>query len=164
MHKVLGAGVVWAVLVGSAQAQPLELGGIGVSRDVPCKGQDVVITGNGNQFILSGDCGQVEVHGSEHVVQLGDAASLAVTGGENRIDAARIGGLQVEGTDQQVSAQVEGDGKPAAVAVYGADNVLRLDFHGPVQVEVNGSGQQVNWQGDEPEIATSGIDHRIERQ
>lgn len=163
MHKVLGAGVIWAVLAGTAVAQPLELGGIGVSRDVPCKGQDVIITGNGNQFSLSGDCGRVEVHGSEHVVQMGDAISLEVTGGENRIDAAHIGGLQVEGTEQQVSAHVQGGEAPATVAVYGADNVLRLDLKGPVQIEVTGSSQHLLWQGDEPEINTSGIEHRIER-
>mgnify|MGYP007008292321 CR=1 FL=1 len=50
MHKVWIAGAMLAVSLGTAQAQALDLHGIGVSRDVPCKGQDVIVTGNGNQF------------------------------------------------------------------------------------------------------------------
>lgn len=57
MRKVLAAGVMVAAC--AAQAQTLDLHGIGVSRDVSCKGLDVIVTGNGNQFRLTGDCGQV---------------------------------------------------------------------------------------------------------
>ena len=78
MHKVWIAGAMLAASLGTAQAQALDLHGIDVSRDVPCKGQDVIVTGNGNQFRLTGDCGQIEVNGSDQQVSFGKAAGLVV--------------------------------------------------------------------------------------
>ncbi len=165
MHKVMAVSVICAALATTAQAATLELHGIGNSRDVTCKGQDVSISGIDNHFRLSGDCGRVEVHGSKHVVSLDNAASLEVTGGENQIEAARLGGLDVDGADHQITAQVQGDGQqPAQVVLYGGGSVLTLDLRGPVRLEVNGSDQQVTWQGDDPEVETSGFNHRLQRQ
>ncbi|MBH3341380.1 DUF3060 domain-containing protein [Pseudomonas mendocina] len=163
MHKVLAVGVVVAAWLSTAQAQTLELDGIGVSRDVPCNGLDVIITGNGNQFRLAGDCGQVEVGGSEQQVSFGEASSLVVTGVNNRVEAERVGGLDVSGSEHRIDSQVQGSGQPAQVALYGEGHVLDLDLSGPVQIEVNGIGQQLTWRGDEPQIETSGVEHRIER-
>ena len=165
MHKVMAVGALCAALATPAQAGTLELDGMGNSRDVACKGQDVSVTGNANHFRLIGDCGRVEVHGTEHVISLGKVASLEVTGGENRIEAERVGGLDVSGTDHQVTAQVQGnDREPASVAVYGGENTLILDLQGPVRLEVNGLRQQVTWRGDELTVETSGGEHRIQRQ
>ncbi len=165
MHKVLGTGVLLLTLAGATQAQEaMELGGIGVSRDVPCQGRDVIITGNANEFRLEGGCGQVEVQGSQHVLRLDSASSLEVSGADNRVDAERIGGLAVDGSGHRISAEVRGAGQPAAVTLHGAENILQLDLEGPASIEVNGIGQQLAWKGDEPEIATSGTDHRIERK
>ncbi|MBD9426065.1 DUF3060 domain-containing protein [Pseudomonas sp. PDM15] len=165
MHKVLGAGALLLTLTGAAQAQEaMELDGIGVSRDVSCKGRDVIITGNANEFRLDGDCGRVDVQGSEHVLRLGSAASLEVTGAENRVDVGHIGGLAVNGSGHRINAEIRGEGQSPTVAIYGAENILQLDLEGPVSIEVNGIGQQVAWEGEEPEISTSGTDHRIERK
>jgi hypothetical protein len=165
MHKVMAVSVICAALATTAQAATQELHGIGNSRDVTCKGQDVSITGADNHFRLSGDCGRVEVHGSKHVVSLDNAAGLEVTGAGNEIQAGRLGGLDVDGADHRITAQVQGDGQqPAQVVLYGASNVLTLELQGPVQLEVNGISQQVTWQGDDPDVETSGIDHRLQRQ
>lgn len=165
MHKVMAVSALCAALATTVQAATLELHGIGNSRDVTCKGQDVSISGADNHFRLSGDCGRVEVHGSKQVVSLDNAVSLEVTGGGNQIEAARVGGLDVDGADHQITAQVQGDGQqPAQVVLYGASNVLTLELQGRVRLEVNGSKQQVTWQGDDPEVETSGFDHRLQRQ
>ena len=165
MHKVMAVSALCAALATTVQAATLELHGIGNSRDVTCKGQDVSISGADNHFRLSGDCGRVEVHGSKHVVSLDNAVSLEVTGGGNQIEAARVGGLDVDGADHQITAQVQGDGQqPAQAVLYGASNVLTLELQGPVRLEVNGSKQQVTWRGDDPEVETSGFDHRLQRQ
>lgn len=164
MHKVWVAGAMLAVSLGTAQAQTLDLHGIGVSRDVPCKGLDVIVTGNGNQFRLTGDCGQVEVNGSEQQVSFGKAAGLVVTGVKNRIEAERVTGLEVSGSEHQIDTEVRGnDQQPAQIAIYGEGNVLKLDLDGPTQIEVNGLNQQLTWRGDEPQIETTGVEHRIQQ-
>ncbi|PAU64761.1 hypothetical protein BZL41_08955 [Pseudomonas sp. PIC25] len=163
-HGMKMAGMVLAVMVGAAQAQTTELDGIGVSRDVPCNGQDVSISGNGNRFRLSGGCGQVLVHGSEHIIELGDASRVEITGVGNQVQAGRINQLDVSSTGHRVKATLRGEAeRPAQVMVYGAENILTLGFEGPAQVDISGTGQQLDWRGDEPKISTSGIDHRIER-
>ena len=91
MQKLMVVGALCATLATTVQAETLELDGIGNSRDVTCKGQDVSITGNANHFRLSGDCGKVEVHGSAQVVSIGKVASLEVTGGEIRSKLSESG-------------------------------------------------------------------------
>lgn len=53
MQKLMAMGALCAALATAAQAETLALDGIGNSRDVRCKGQDVAITGNANRFRLS---------------------------------------------------------------------------------------------------------------
>ena len=164
MHKVWIAGAMLAVSLGTAQAQALDLHGIGVSRDVPCKGQDVIVTGNGNQFRLTGDCGQIEVNGSDQQVSFGKAAGLVVTGSKNRIEGERVTSLEVSGSEHQVETEVHGnDQQPVQIAIYGDSNVLELDLDGSTQIEVNGLNQQLTWSGDEPQIETTGVEHRIKQ-
>lgn len=164
-HGTKIAAMLLAALAGGVQAQTLELDGIGVSRDIPCNGQDVSISGNGNRFRLSGECGLVEVHGSEQVVDLGDARRVEITGIGNQVQAGRIARLGVSSTGHRVQATLLGQAeKPAQVEIYGAENALTLGFEGPAQVDISGSGQQLDWRGDEPQITTSGIEHRIERR
>ena len=45
MNKTLIAGFLLAGTATLAQAEPLNIEGIGLSRDVSCKGQDVNISG-----------------------------------------------------------------------------------------------------------------------
>ena len=154
MHKVLAVGGMVAACLGSAQAQTLDLHGIGVSRDVPCKGLDVI----------TGDCGQVEVNGSEQQVSFGKAAGLVVTGVKSRIEGEHVTGLEVSGSEHQIETEVRGDDQqPAQIAIYGEGNVLKLDLDGPTQIEVNGLNQQLTWRGDEPQIETTGVEHRIKQ-
>jgi hypothetical protein len=157
-------GGMVAACLGAAQAQTLDLHGIGVSRDVPCKGLDVIVTGHGNQFRLTGGCGQVEVNGSEQQVSFGKAAGLVVTGVKNRIEGEHVTGLEVSGSEHQIETEVRGDDQqPAQIAIYGECNVLKLDLDGPTQIDVNGLNQQLTWRGDDPQIETTGVEHRIKQ-
>ena len=79
MNKTLIAGFLLAGTATLAQAEPLNIEGIGLSRDVSCKGQDVNISGNANVIHLKGDCGAVLVYGSEHKVTLDTARSVSYT-------------------------------------------------------------------------------------
>lgn len=158
-------GLLAAMALASlAHAEPLNIEGIGLSRDVSCRGQDVNITGNANVIELSGDCGAVLVYGSQHKVTLDTARSLSVSGAEHEVVAKRVNALSVDTTDNQVRATVAGGEQPAVVEVTGADQVLDLQFDGPVKLDVSGSEQQVRWRGDEPEVQMSGIDNKVERQ
>lgn len=147
-----------------AQAEPLTIEGIGLSRDIACKGQDVNITGHTNTIELTGDCGAVLVYGSEHKVTLQTARSLTVSGAEHEVVAERVNGLDVATTDNHVRATVAAGEQPARVKVQGAEHELDLQFDGEATLEVSGTDQQVRWSGDEPAVHMSGIDNRVERQ
>ncbi len=160
----LGGLLAAMALASLAHAEPLNIEGIGLSRDVSCKGQDVNISGNANVIHLKGDCGAVEIAGSEHKVTLDTAKSLSVSGAEHEVAAERVNALSVDTTDNQVRTTVAGGEQPALVEVTGADQVLDLQFEGLVKLDVSGSDQQVRWRGDEPEVQMSGIDNKVERQ
>ncbi|WP_070884748.1 DUF3060 domain-containing protein [Pseudomonas sp. D1-3] len=166
MNRMQKAGALLAAiaLASLAQAEPLNIEGIGLSRDVSCKGQDVNISGNANVIHLKGDCGAVMVYGSQHKVTLDTARSLSVSGAEHEVVAERVNALSVDTTENQVRTTVAGSDQAALVEIAGADQELDLQFEGPVKLEVGGTNQQVRWRGEEPEVQMSGIDNKVERQ
>lgn len=164
MHKMLLCAGLLAVLTPTVQAEPLEIHGIGMSRDLPCHGRDVDITGNANQVSLSGHCGVVVVHGSEHEVVLGEAAALEVSGVDNQVRADTLGRLVVATGGNRVHAALLAKKQPAVVEVTGSENILELQFDGPAKVDLSGVEHQLRWRGQDPVIETTGSGHRIERR
>lgn len=164
MHKTLLCTGLLAALTATAQAGPLEIHGMGISRDLSCHGQDVDITGNANQINLSGQCGVVVVHGSEHEVSLGDAAALEVSGVDNQVRAGTLSRLIVATGGNRIHATLQAKQPPAQVEVTGSENVLELQFDGPAKVDLSGVEHQLHWRGQDPVIETTGSGHRIERR
>ncbi len=164
MNKTLMAGLLLAGTATLAQAEPLNIEGIGLSRDVSCKGQDVNITGNANVIHLSGECGAVLVYGSEHKVTLDTAKSLTVSGAEHKVIAERVNALSVDTSNNQVRTAIIAGEQPAVVTVEGAEHELDLQFEGQAKLNVTGVSQQVRWSGDEPEVQLGGIDNKVERK
>ncbi|MCW2290035.1 hypothetical protein M2262_000085 [Pseudomonas sp. BIGb0408] len=164
MNKTLMAGLLLAGTATLAQAEPLNIEGIGLSRDVSCKGQDVNITGNANVIHLTGECGAVLVYGSEHKVTLDTAKSLTVSGAEHKVIAERVNALSVDTSNNQVRTAIIAGEQPAVVTVEGAEHELDLQFEGQAKLNVTGVSQQVRWSGDEPEVQLGGIDNKVERK
>jgi len=166
MNKMLTAACLLSGMVASAAAlaEPLNIEGIGLSRDVSCKGQDVNITGNANVIHLAGECGAVLVYGSEHQVTLETARSLTVSGAEHKVVAERVNALSVDTSNNQVRTAIIAGEQPAVVTVEGAEHELDLQFEGQAKLNVTGVSQQVRWSGDEPEVQLGGIDNKVERK
>lgn len=166
MNPSTSAAILLAglLLAGTTHATPVELDGIGLSRDVPCGGKDVSITGNENRIQLTGDCGAVIVYGSDHQVSLETAATLEVSGVGITVEADSVGGLSVDTNRNRVRTAIAGRGQAAVVEVSGAEHELELQFDGPAQVTVDGADNRLQWRGDEPSISSSGVDHVIDRQ
>ncbi|KIP96307.1 MULTISPECIES: DUF3060 domain-containing protein [Pseudomonas] len=164
MNKTLMAGLLLAGTATLAQAEPLNIEGIGLSRDVSCKSQDVNITGNANVIHLTGECGAVLVYGSEHKVTLDTAKSLTVSGAEHKVIAERVNALSVDTSNNQVRTAITAGEQPAVVTVEGAEHELDLQFEGQAKLNVTGVSQQVRWSGDEPEVQLGGIDNKVERK
>ena len=156
--------VAGLLLAGAAHAQPIELDGIELSRDVPCLGKDVNISGSANNISLTGECGVVQVYGTDHKISLETASALEVSGIDNRVTATSVGRLLVDTNQNHVRTAVVGRGQTAIVEVSGAEHELVLTFEGPVQLTLDGIDNQLKWSGDEPAMSSSGVGHKIERQ
>lgn len=156
--------VAGLLMAGAAHAQPIELDGIELSRDVPCLGKDVNISGNANKIKLTGECGAVVVYGTDHQVTLETASALEVSGMENTVSAKSVGRLLVETSKNHVRTAIQRRGERATVEVSGGEHELELKFDGPVQVSIDGIDNRLKWSGDEPELSLSGMDHKIDRQ
>jgi len=152
------------LLVGAVHAQPIKLDGIELSRDVPCLGKDVNISGNANKISLTGKCGVVKVYGSDHEVSLETASALEVSGINNTVSATSVGRLEVDTNQNHIRTTVVGHGQTAIVEVSGAEHELELVFDGPTQLTLNGIDNRLKWSGDEPALSSSGIGHQIDRQ
>nr|WP_275938581.1 DUF3060 domain-containing protein [Pectobacterium brasiliense] len=79
----------------SVYAAPIDLEGIGLTRDIPCNGNNVNISGNGNNIVLTGKCATISVAGSEHNITFDTATSLIVTGAEIAATGQSTGDLTV---------------------------------------------------------------------
>ncbi|AGA84679.1 DUF3060 domain-containing protein [Stutzerimonas stutzeri] len=156
--------VVSLLLAGAAHAQPIELDGIQLSRDVPCLGKDVNISGSANKISLTGECGVVQVYGTEHEVSLATASALEVSGIDNSVTATAVGRLLVDTNQNRIRTKVVGHGQTAIVEVSGGEHELELEFDGPAQISLDGIDNKLKWSGDEPALSTSGIGHQIDRQ
>ncbi|GLX15744.1 hypothetical protein Pstr01_39830 [Pseudomonas straminea] len=160
----LGGLLAGMALTALAQAEPLNIEGIGLSRDISCKGQDVNISGNANVIHLKGDCGAVEVSGSEHKVTLGTAKSLSVSGAEHEVVAERVNALSVDTLNNQVRTAVVAGEQSTPITVAGTGQKLDLRLEGETRLDVSGIEQQVRWSSDEPQVQLSGADNKVERQ
>jgi len=161
MHKTLLCSGLLAALSVPVHADPLTIHGADISRELPCHGRDVDITGSGNRIQLRGDCGAVVVHGSDHQVTLENAAALDISGVDNQVRAGTLGRLVVATSGNRVVATLRAAEQPAEIEVTGAEHVLDLRFDGPAKVDLSGADNQLDWQGQEPLIETVGVGHRI---
>ncbi|MWK59126.1 DUF3060 domain-containing protein [Pseudomonas otitidis] len=166
MPKFPLAGALLALTLASlAQAEPVSIDGVGLTRDVPCQGQDVEITGSANHIRLTGTCGAVTVYGSDHQVSLEQGGALSVSGIQNQVTAGRVERLEVDTAKNRVQAALEGRApNHAQLEVSGADHILELVFKGPAVVNLSGADNQLRWSGSEPLMTVQGVDNRIERQ
>lgn len=161
----------------SAQAQPTEvpekdelvIEGIGLSRDIPCEGQNIGIYGAENEITLTGDCGTVIVHGSSHEVTLDQARELVVSGADHTIFADAVATLSVDTTGHVITAAMAAGAPatPAQVRVNGAEQTLNLTLTAETHIAVEGTDQVINWSlaegAPEPRVEIGGIDNAVNR-
>lgn len=172
MRSILSLAILLALpLAAHAQTadapedEEVVIEGIGLSQTIPCEGRNIGIYGSGNKIGLTGDCGNVLVHGSTHEVSIETARAVTVSGADHTVLADTIAALSVETTGHVVTASLSGD--PAEVAVNGADQTLNLTLASPATIDIGGTEQVVNWSlaGDapEPRIQIGGIDNAVNR-
>jgi hypothetical protein len=172
MRSILSLAILLALPL-AAHAQTAEaqqddevvIEGIGLSQTIPCEGRNIGIYGSGNKIGLTGDCGDVLVHGSTHEVSIETAKAVTISGADHTVFANTIAALSVETTGHVVTATLSGD--PAEVAVNGADQTLNLTLASATDISVGGTEQVVNWSladgTPEPRIEIGGIDNAVNR-
>ncbi|MBN3124643.1 DUF3060 domain-containing protein [Pectobacterium brasiliense] len=148
----------------SVYAAPIELEGIGLTRDIPCNGNDVNISGNGNNIVLTGKCATISVAGSEHNITFDTATSLIVTGAEIAATGQSTGDLTVAAYKNTIRTHIFSEDKPAKVNVTGTEHHLDLDFKGPAVVSFNGISNRLSWGGTEPKLSSSGANNVIKQK
>ncbi|WP_317177418.1 DUF3060 domain-containing protein [Pectobacterium sp. HCp5_1] len=148
----------------SVYAAPIELEGIGLTRDIPCNGNNVNISGNGNNIVLTGKCATISVAGSEHNITFDTATSLIVTGAEIAATGQSTGDLTVAAYKNTIRTHIFSEDKPAKVNVTGTEHHLDLDFKGPAIVSFNGISNRLSWGGTEPKLSSSGANNVIKQK
>ncbi|MBN3256300.1 DUF3060 domain-containing protein [Pectobacterium brasiliense] len=148
----------------SVYAAPIELEGIGLTRDIPCNGNNVNISGNGNNIVLTGKCATISVAGSEHNITFDTATSLIVTGAEIAATGQSTGDLTVAAYKNTIRTHIFSEDKPAKVNVTGTEHHLDLDFKGPAVVSFNGISNHLSWGGTEPKLSSSGANNVIKQK
>ncbi|MBG0752513.1 hypothetical protein Q7O_001965 [Pectobacterium carotovorum subsp. carotovorum PCCS1] len=148
----------------SVYAAPIELEGFSLTRDIPCNGNDVTISGNGNNIVLTGQCAAISIMGSEHNVTFDTATSLTVTGSEIAVTGQSTGNLTVAAYKNTIRTHIVADDKPVKVNVTGTEHHLDLDFKGPTVVSFNGISNHLSWGGTEPRLSSSGANNVIKQK
>lgn len=168
MKAKLAAFLAPFALVVPAAAAEIQVEGARMSRDFACEdGQDVAISGAGHKVVLTGRCGAINVHGSDHTLSFETAGELVVSGVANKVEGGTIGGLVVETAKNQVKATMKA-AETAKVDVSGADQTLELTLAGATQIDVQGAKNAVTWQAESgvkaPSVSAGGVDNRISRR
>ncbi|UGB28087.1 DUF3060 domain-containing protein [Methylorubrum sp. B1-46] len=154
--------------LGIAQADELTIEGVGISRDVDCEGKDVGVYGAENEIALTGKCGLITVHGSNHKVSFEEGTGLAVSGMDNKVKGGRAQNVTVSVTQNTVTATLGGGGAPGKLSTSGANNRVSLVLAGPTRLEVQGADHVVEWTRSEgapnPEVTASGAKNVIKKK
>ena len=180
MAAALGAGMLVALLAGCVpmipnvpgdgnpasgrnggvaprdESQPTPESPIAPPRDVRCgDGQDVTLDAQGRTFMVTGQCGTVNLKGQaltvtvDHadgvtisgqaiVVKVGDAVGgLQMNGNANAVQTGDLGAISVSGQGNQITAKALG-----ALSISGTDNTVTGDTD-PTTSDVNGQGNVV---------------------
>ena len=148
-------------------AESLKIEGVGISREVPCDGEDVEIYGAENRIELTGTCGKVIVYGSGHEVTFATAREMLVSGVGHKVRGGRTGALGVDITQNEVEATIKPKDGPARVEVAGAQQTLKLILAGASTLQVNGADNAVEWKtadgAPKPKISSMGAANSVKQ-
>lgn len=152
----------------SAFADPLNMEGMGLSRDIPCDGSDVGVYGANNTIHFTGTCKNIVVDGSGQTVTFEKAADLVVAGIKHKVTGGEVANLRLDGSETQLTATVKPAGEAGAVEVAGIKQKLQVTLAGPVTLTAQGFDHAIEWSKasgvPEPKIAASGIQTKIVRK
>lgn len=153
---------------GAFAAEELTIEGIKINRDIPCNGQDVGIYGAENKITLTGNCGKITVHGSNHKVSLQRGTDLSVSGVDNAVTGGTVATLEVQTAKNTVSVTVEPTQGKGNVNVSGVEQQLSLVLAGATELIVAGADQKVMWSlasgAPDPSISSSGVNNSIQKK
>lgn len=151
-----------------ALAAELEIQGVGIKRDIPCNGNDISVLGAENVIKLTGQCGKIDVHGSNHSVTFERGTELSVSGADNKVFGGTVSHLVVEVAKHTIQATIKPTEGAGHVDVSGAEHHLALKLGGAVNLTVAGADQNVEWSlvdnAPEPNISSSGVKNNIQRK
>lgn len=154
--------------LGIARADELTIEGVGISRDVDCHGKNVGVYGAENEIALTGKCGLISVHGSNHKVSFEEGRALSVSGIDNTVKGGKAQDVTVSVTQNTVTATLGGGTAPGRLDTSGANNRVSLVLAGPTRLAVNGADHVVEWTRSEgapnPEVTASGAKNVIKRK
>jgi len=149
----------------AATAEELTVEGADLQRAIACDGEDVGIYGADNQIDLTGNCGNVLVYGSKHVVTFEHAASLTVSGMNHITTGGDVAKLIVDTADSTVTVTIDGKDAAGAIDVSGTGHKVKLNLVSASTLEVAGSDQSVEWtiaKGiKQPKVQMSGVGNKV---
>ncbi|MFC3691634.1 DUF3060 domain-containing protein [Chenggangzhangella methanolivorans] len=163
-----GASLALALAIpASALAEPLKIEGVGISREVPCGGEDVGIYGAENKIELTGACGKVIVYGSAHEVTFEAAKEMLVSGVGHKVRGGETGALGVDVTQNEVAATIKPTEGSARVEIAGAQQKVTLILAGASTLQVNGADNAVEWKtadgAPKPKISSMGAANTVKQ-
>lgn len=148
-------------------AEALKIEGVGISREVPCDGENVGIYGAENRIELTGACGKVIVYGSGHEVAFETATEMLVSGVGHKVRGGQTGALGVDVTQNEVEATIKPKEGSAKVEVAGAQQKVKLVFAGASTLQVNGADNAVEWKTADgcpkPKISSMGAANTVKQ-
>jgi hypothetical protein len=102
----------------------------GTNGDFTFKGycERAIVAGGDNKVVL-GDVGTLEVRGSNHDVTAGNVERLALAGGDNAVKLGNVGTASIAGSDHDVATGVIG-----TMEVVGGNNGVKAERIGSVTV------------------------------
>lgn len=168
MKSLLLAVIATSIFAPASFADELKIEGVGISRDIPCNGQDVGVYGAANKITLTGQCNKIVVHGSNHKVSLERGTDLSVSGADNAVTGGTVSNLNVEVAKNTVAVTIQPTAGKGMVDVSGAEQKLSLVLAGASELKVNGADQKVEWSlaggAPDPSISSSGVNNSIQKK
>lgn len=94
--------------------------------DLACKGEIIVVNGNGNTINCHGKSAELSVNGTGNTVNFkGTCEKLILTGAKNKAQMERVGSIHASGSDNRITWASASKGEKPSIVSTGQNNVIK---------------------------------------
>lgn len=175
LARVAAMAMAMTLIPALSQAEPLEIAGVNVARDITCRaGDKLEIRGVDHELTIRGRCDAIQLSGANHRIVFEAAGVVEIAGSEHTITGGALSLLSLSGIGTLVTSGVRAgpdsgaDPTRAVVGIAGSRQRVELALESATSITISGVRNTVEWTTvpgvSDPALKIVGSEHSARRK